>query len=135
MISSFASCSQPKLGQHPEVRGAMGLPWVNTRKIRVALGNWRDLRFCLPFFLGFCGEWQRLLVAQHYLPAQDLTGEPYVCCAGLCPCCGLEQPQDWAGFSRQSCLKGGPLGKPKGLKHHVNAQSGRWQRSELKLTS
>ena len=25
---------------------------------------------------------------------QDLTGEPYVCCAGLCPCGPLGEPQD-----------------------------------------
>lgn len=33
----------------------------------------------------------------------DLTGEPYVCCAGLCPCGPLGEPQDRACLALEVC--------------------------------
>ena len=74
-----------------------------------------------------------LPVAQHYgisvgvenkrafILTQDLTGEPYICfaglCSGLCGCDFLSEPQDWAqhgtrenSFKNQGKDSEGPTG-------------------------
>ena len=33
----------------------------------------------------------------------DITGEPYVCCAGVWPCCGFEQPRDDVCLIAEAC--------------------------------
>jgi len=55
----------------------------------------------LPFALGCCCPC--FYAGQQRLQILDLVGEHYVCCAGLCPCGPLAQPQDRNCAYAESC--------------------------------
>eukprot|EP00429_Kryptoperidinium_foliaceum_P041917 CAMPEP_0176111074 /NCGR_PEP_ID=MMETSP0120_2-20121206/55776_1 /TAXON_ID=160619 /ORGANISM="Kryptoperidinium foliaceum, Strain CCMP 1326" /LENGTH=195 /DNA_ID=CAMNT_0017445285 /DNA_START=94 /DNA_END=678 /DNA_ORIENTATION=- len=55
------------------------------------------LQFCYGCFCTCCAVYQQRMTLL------DITGEPYVCCAGLCPCGPLGEPQDRNCMILEAC--------------------------------
>jgi len=73
----------------------------------VCTGKWKVGLFqapCaapLPFLYGCCCTC--CAAYQQRVELLDLTGEPYVCCAGMCPCGPLGDPQDRGCLIIEAC--------------------------------
>ncbi|CAJ1457207.1 unnamed protein product [Effrenium voratum] len=101
-LPTGAKSGAKRPGAKDGIRRHVSVMPVKQELTTACTGHWKTELFnapCeapLPFVYGCCCIC--CATYQQRTELLDLTGEPYVCCAGLCPCCGLEQPQD------RSCL-------------------------------
>ncbi|CAK9107115.1 Hypothetical protein (Fragment) [Durusdinium trenchii] len=80
---------------------------VKQELVQACTGHWKTEMFQAPceapgsFLYGCCC----ICCASYQQRTEllDLTGEPYVCCAGLCPCGPLGEPQDRACLFLEVC--------------------------------